>query len=274
MTKSEIKMLLINCNPEDAVIFQNALSGWEKTFITLEIAETPSQGIDRMRKGDIDLILMDLSKYAVYGLELIRGLRMQSIAAPVLAVVETNDEEIGITALNEGAQDYLFKNNIDKETLRHSIYYALDRHKLAAELKLANEKILEEQQGAIREQDRLKSLLEQSGMTAHELNQPLTVLLGSIYLSKMDKDNPEKISRHLEKIEEAGKRLSVTVKKIQAIRYDKSQRYLGGASYNKPEENVADHNLKFTKTETSDDGFKNLNDLFKIVQSRFNGTAA
>jgi len=195
---------------------------------------------------------------------------MQSIAAPILAVVETNDEEIGITAVNEGAQDYLFKKNINKETLRHSIYYALDRHKLAAELKLANEKILEQQ----REQDMLKSLLDQSGMTAHELNQPLTVLLGSIYLIKMDKDNPEKISRHLEKIEEASKRLSATVKKIQVIRYDKSQRYLGGASYNKPEQNVMDQNLKFTKTETSDNGFKNLNDLFKIVQSRFNGTAA
>jgi hypothetical protein len=44
---------------------------------------------------------------------------------------------------------------------------------------------------------------------------------------------------------------------------------LGGASFNKPEQNA---NIR--KTETPDDGFKNLNDLFKIVQSRFNGTAA
>jgi|WetSurMetagenome_2_1015567.scaffolds.fasta_scaffold77653_2 two-component system, cell cycle response regulator len=273
MIKSELKILLINCKSEDARTFQNAFSCWEKTVITLEIAETLSQSVARLQKGDIDLILLDLSKSVVHGLEVLRGLRSQSIAAPVLALVETHEAEIGITAVNEGAQDYLFKNNIDKETLRHSISYAMDRHKLAAELKLANEKIME-QQGSIREHDRLKSLLEQSGITAHELNQPLTVLLGSIYLIKIDKDNPEKISRHLEKIEEAGKRLSATVKTIQAIRYDTSQHYLGGASHIKPEQNVPEQNLKFIKTETSDNGFKNLNDLFKIVQSRFNGTAA
>jgi two-component system, cell cycle response regulator len=268
MTKTEVKVLLINCDTEDARKFQDTLSCWEKMIITLEIAETLSQGADLLLKGGIDIALLDLSKSSEHGLETLRELRARSIAAPVIAVVEADDEDAGITAVNEGAQNYIIKNNINKETLRHSIRCALDHQKLINELKLANEKILE-LQGSIREQDRLKSLLEQSGMTAHELNQPLTVLLGSICLIKMDKDDPEKVSRHMEKIEESGKRISATIKKIQAIRYNKSPQYLGGASLNKP-----DQNMNLNKMDTHADGFKNLNDLFKIVQSRFNGPAA
>jgi DNA-binding response OmpR family regulator len=268
MTKSELKILLINYNSEDAQIFQSALSSWERTSIKLEIAETPSHGMDRIQKGNIDLILLDLSKSLIHGLEILKVLRAWSLTLPIIAVIGCDDEEIGISAVKEGAQDYLFNNNIDRDSLKRSIRYALDRCQIADELRIANEKILEQQNSVI-EQTRLKSLLEQSGTIAHELNQPLTVLLGSICLMKMDHDNPEKISRHMEKIEESGKRISATVKKIQAIRYDKNQYFLGGASFGKP-----DQNMDLAKMDTPDDNFKNLNDLFKIVQSRFNRTAA
>ncbi|MBT3387786.1 MAG: response regulator, partial [Desulfobacula sp.] len=46
-------------------------------------------------------------------------------------------------------------------------------------LKKANKKILVQQESVI-EEERLKVLLQLSGATAHELNQPLTVLLGNI----------------------------------------------------------------------------------------------
>jgi DNA-binding response OmpR family regulator len=268
MTKSELKVLLINYNSEDAHIFQSSLSGWEKTSITFEIAETLSNAETSIQKGNIDIILLDLSRSVIHGLEALKELRARSTTLPIIAVIGSNDEEIGICTLKEGAQDYLFKNNIDRDSLKRSIRYALDRYQTAEELRIAYEKILE-QQKSVTEQGRLKSLIEQSGITAHELNQPLTVLLGSICLMKMDRDDPEKISRHMEKIEESGKRISATVKKIQAIRYDKNQYFLGGASFSKP-----DQNMNLVKRETPDDNFKNLNNLFKIVQSRFNGTSA
>jgi len=268
MTKSELKILLINYKSEDAQIFQSALSGWERTSIKLEIAETPSHGMDSIQKGNADLILLDLSKSVIHGLEVLKVLRAWSLTLPIIAVIGCDDEEIGISAVKEGAQDYLFNNNIDRDSLKRSIRYALDRCQITEDLRIANEKILQ-QQKFVMEQERLKSLLEQSGATAHELNQHLTVLLGSICLIKMDRDNQEKISRHMEKIEESGKRISATVKKIQAIRYDKNQYFLGGASFGKP-----DQDMTPAKIETPDDNFKNLNDLFKIVQSRFNRTAA
>ena len=60
-----------------------------------------------------------------------------------------------------------------------------ERKQMEAELRKANRKILE-QQDAVIEEERLKVLLQMAGATAHELNQPLTVLLGNIDLMLMN----------------------------------------------------------------------------------------
>jgi two-component system cell cycle response regulator len=86
------------------------------------------------------------------------------------------------------------------------------------ELERANRQIVE-QQKAVVEEERLKVLLQMAGATAHELNQPLMALLGYIELMAMDKDNPAKVGRYSEQIEDAGRRIAEIVKKIQTIRH-------------------------------------------------------
>ena len=93
-------------------------------------------------------------------------------------------------------------------------------------LEHANRQIIE-QQKAIVEEERLKVLLQMAGATAHELNQPLMALLGYIELMAMDRDNPKKIRKYSEQIEEAGRRIAEIVRKIQTIRHDEVQRYAG-----------------------------------------------
>jgi len=93
-------------------------------------------------------------------------------------------------------------------------------------LEHANRQIIE-QQKAIIEEERLKVLLQMAGATAHELNQPLMALLGYIELMAMDRDNPKKIRKYSEQIEEAGRRIAEIVRKIQTIRHDEVQLYAG-----------------------------------------------
>jgi two-component system cell cycle response regulator len=66
-----------------------------------------------------------------------------------------------------------------------------------------------------------------AGATAHELNQPLMALLGYIELMAMDRDNPEKVGKYSEQIEDAGRRIAEIVRKIQTIRHDEVKRYAG-----------------------------------------------
>ena len=94
------------------------------------------------------------------------------------------------------------------------------------QLERANRQIIE-QQKAIIEEERLKVLLQMSGATAHELNQPLMALLGYIELMTLDLDNPEKVGKYSQQIEDAGRRIAAIVRKIQTIRYEEVQRQTG-----------------------------------------------
>ena len=84
-----------------------------------------------------------------------------------------------------------------------------------------------DQQKTIIEEERLKVLLQMTGATAHELNQPLMALLGSIELMTMDRDKPEKVEKYSMQIEDAGRRIAEIVRKIQTIRHDDVKRYAG-----------------------------------------------
>ena len=103
------------------------------------------------------------------------------------------------------------------------------RKQTEKELRAAHQKILEQQKETI-EEERLKVILQMAGATAHQLNQPLMVLLDNVDLLRMYRDDPKKLAKSVANIEEAGKRIADIVRKIQAIRQDETKPYLGESS--------------------------------------------
>jgi len=125
------------------------------------------------------------------------------------------------------------------------------------ELKRANQEILRQQKTVI-EEERLKVLHQMAGSTAHELNQPLMVLLGNIELMTMNKENPDKLMQYATKIEEAGQRISQVVKKIQTIHHFETKPY----DNNNAIMNI-DQGLKILSVEDSDEDYATLYDTVK-----------
>ncbi len=77
------------------------------------------------------------------------------------------------------------------------------------------EQIIPSQKKTIDEIERLNLLLEQTGVAAHDLNQPLMALLGYVELLEMNRNNVEKTGPFIEKIKLAGYRISDIVRTIQ-----------------------------------------------------------
>lgn len=120
------------------------------------------------------------------------------------------------------------------------------------QLQTANEKIIADQ-NALLEEERLKVLLQMAASTAHELNQPLTVLLGNIEMVESLKNDPEGFSECLQDIEEAGKEIGSIVKKIQNIRKYETKSYVDEISIIK-----LDQTVKILSVEDSDDDFETI----------------
>jgi two-component system, cell cycle response regulator len=101
----------------------------------------------------------------------------------------------------------------------------------------ANHKILAQQEALI-EEERLKIMFQMTGATAHELNQPLMGLLGNIELMRLDKDDPNTVARHIDRIQEAGERISEIIRNFQLLGREKGTLYFDDVAMIKPDQAI------------------------------------
>jgi len=157
---------------DDEAILRETLAAYlEDHGFVVELAENGSQGLERMRLGGIDLVLLDLRMPEMDGLEVLQHARAEGLDIPVVVVSGTGVLEDAIEAVRRGAWDYLVKPVFDMAALRHVIDKTLEKARLLDEnrryqLNLESEvaertKDLRAAQARLVEQNRfLRTLLE------------------------------------------------------------------------------------------------------------------
>ena len=78
------------------------------------------------------------------------------------------------------------------------------------------------------EADRLTTLLEIAGGAAHEINQPLTAIMGYAEMSQARLESESPIHAHQQNIIDASIRISEILKRMQAIRSYQTKPYTHG----------------------------------------------
>lgn len=141
MEAEGIKILYIDDNPDDVDLIRGLLGLSEKSEFDLESVERLSDGLARLERGGIDLILLDLSLPDSQGFETFSVLKERSKAVPILVMTGLNDDELAVRAVKGGAQDYLVKGLLNANSLTRVIRYAVERGKLITKLKEALEQI-------------------------------------------------------------------------------------------------------------------------------------
>lgn len=185
------------------------------------------------------LILCDINMPGESGLNLIADLLSTRNDAAVIMITAEEDREISRRAINLGVYSYLVKP-FSESQLRISIDNALRRLNLETDLQAhvvkleenlnklrrANLKI-QQQHMAIVGEERLKILLQFAGAAAHELNQPLTSLLGNIEMIERFPLTHEEREVCLKAIAKSGETIAAIVRKIQDISHVKTKSYCG-----------------------------------------------
>ncbi|MBN1514852.1 MAG: PAS domain S-box protein [Phycisphaerae bacterium] len=138
MRKEPIKVLLIEDNPGDARLIGEMFADGKGLPCTLERADSLAAGIRRIARGDVDVVLLDLGLPDSVGIETLRSLLAEARPLPTIVVMSgVGDEEVGVQAVQEGAQDYLVKGHVDGGLLVRSIRYALERSEAEQALRQA-----------------------------------------------------------------------------------------------------------------------------------------
>ena len=142
MLKQKIShILLIEDNLFNARLIVDMLSERKKPGFTVKTAGTLAEGIERISKGGIDVILLDLNLPDSQGIETLSTLMSLGQSIPIIVTSALEDESIALEALTRGASDYLLKGHIDVQILTRSIRYALERKRKEDEILKAKEQL-------------------------------------------------------------------------------------------------------------------------------------
>jgi len=224
-----MNILIVDDKPANLLALRKILAKPELNIIE---ASSGNDALALLLNHDFALILLDVQMPDMDGFEvaeIIRG-NEESKNIPIIFVTAISKEQKFIfEGYEKGAVDYLFKP-LDPDILQCKVNVFLDLHgqkealkKTNTELQVANEKILEQQESLI-EEERVKVLLQMAGARAHELNQPLALLVEDIALIERIKDNSEKTVECINRMKVSGQKLSDIITNINTIHYPKSIR--------------------------------------------------
>lgn len=129
------RVLMVEDNPGDARLVQETLNEVENTQFELQWVKSLSEVREALENTKFDGILLDLSLPDSHGLKTIKSVHKCAPKIPIVVLTGLNDETVGLTAVQEGAQDYLVKGQFDPNMLFRVINYAIQRKKSEEEIK-------------------------------------------------------------------------------------------------------------------------------------------
>src|SRR4030042_4605020 len=112
MKEGKIRILLIENNPGDVRLIQEMLKENGGTQFKLEHCDNLSIGLKNLQKENFDILLLDLGLPDSKGLDTLKKVGDQVKEIPIVVLTGLDNKEVGIKAVQEGAQDYLIKDQI------------------------------------------------------------------------------------------------------------------------------------------------------------------
>lgn len=173
MKTKDISILLIEDNADDIRLIKKVLSAWQSPHFSIESRENLAAGLERLKQGNIDIILLDLGLPDSSGIRTFQKVQARAEGLPVIILTGLKDDRFAVESVHAGAQDYLFKNLSQPDYMVRAIMYAIERKKIEKELREANEELLAE----IKERKKAENALKKSEERLRMIVENMPVML-------------------------------------------------------------------------------------------------
>jgi PAS domain S-box-containing protein len=138
MRDTPIRLLLVEDNSGDVRLLQEMLKARQSRFALTHFG-CMGEAVSHLATNAADIILLDLGLPDTEGLEAVRRLHAAVPRIPLIVITGCDDERLADEALQEGAQDFLVKGQIETPGLLRAIRYATQRKKAEVEIQNAQE---------------------------------------------------------------------------------------------------------------------------------------
>jgi PAS domain S-box-containing protein len=138
-----LNVLIVESSESDALIIGELLSMSEDYHYEIYHVVSLSEAEDILKESAIDIILVNLFLPDSFGIHTFNDLFRSFPDIPFIILTEIEDDVVGKNAVQKGAQDFLIKSDIDKDSLNRSIAYAIERKLTEEQLRKSEERYRE-----------------------------------------------------------------------------------------------------------------------------------
>ncbi|MEH2386874.1 MAG: hybrid sensor histidine kinase/response regulator [Nostoc sp.] len=219
-----VKILLIEDNlPYARLLEEFIMQEDHSQEFTLVHVKRLGEALQELTQRNYNVILLDLTLPDSEGLLSLPPLIGQAPSIPIVVLTNTNDEQLAIEAVRQGAQDYLIKRQVNPDMLVRSLRYAIERKQLLESLRTVNETL------QIRVEERTAELVKANevsqfksefvSMLSHDIRNPLNIILlaAGLLQNYDEKLTKEKKLNHLQMIRSAIKNMAQLLDEVSFI---------------------------------------------------------
>lgn len=119
-------LLLVEDNPGDAALVRSYLKGDQTRWI-IDHVDRLDLALELLSERVYPLVVADLGLPDADGLEAVEAIRRIAPNTPLVVMSGQDDRMVAVEALGRGAQDFLVKDEADRNALKRAITYAVAR---------------------------------------------------------------------------------------------------------------------------------------------------
>jgi PAS domain S-box-containing protein len=126
-----MKILLIEDNPDHVLVAKRILG--KHQGLSLDVASDCTQASEKLAAGGYDVILCDYRLPCSSAMEVLRGLKKEGKDIPFIVTTSAGNEKVAVELIQEGAYDYIIKDDTFEDTLPLVINRALEKYRMMEE---------------------------------------------------------------------------------------------------------------------------------------------
>jgi PAS domain S-box-containing protein len=209
MKQEKIHVLLVDDDTDyGRLVERYLLSNDDTSMFRMERIPSFAEAVRRLTEQSFDLVLLDLGLPDAEDLGVLEQCKNEFPQLPVVVLTAQSDENIGIAAIQKGADDYLVKQYTNKHLLVRCIRYTLERRRQAEQLRQSEERYRHITQTIT---DYIYTVKIENGHVVNTLHSPACVIVTGYSDEEFDRDpylwfhmvheeDRNALQRHVEKV--------------------------------------------------------------------------
>lgn len=137
-----INVVAVEDNPADLELIKELLQGNSHRTYQIVAFDHLKLATDYLKSNSADVVLLDLNLPDSQGISTFQKIHAAVPKVPILILTGFADEKLALDTLKEGAEDYIFKDDLNESMIDRVIRYSIERSGLKSEI-LENQQLRE-----------------------------------------------------------------------------------------------------------------------------------